>query len=415
MLVQYVFIAVGVLWPLIAFAGGLGFSVLLPIAAILCLRAGAPGFKFRAYMVALLLTLEFIAASARWSPRPINLVDIDWAKGSFAIRFEVARVGLALMWASVLMSAARTLSPVQARRVVRVVSYGLLLQLVVVGVLAAFERQALNTLSGLMSNQGEGVQNISRNGIIMALAAPLLIVGLGRTMSVRRATVVELVVFAAVVGVLITRGVDGGVVSVAAAVASVGVIRLMPKHGYRVLGGLIAAAIMTVPTIIGYLARDANVLTATTSAGWRLAIWRRVGELIGQDPIFGQGLGVLRTLRDTIPAGAFKDQQFIPNHAHNMVMQLWVETGAIGATLLSVTVLLVAFRMPQPRALGVAGYLGAALAGGFMAIALVSFDLWNDWWWACAGLIAALSVVMLRAETVEAPSRILTAPDQSQD
>ena len=106
----------------------------------------------------------------------------------------------------------------------------------------------------------------------------------------------------------------------------------------------------------------------------------------------------------------FKDQLFVPNHAHNMVLQLWAEVGAIGATLVAVTVLLAGFRMPQPRTLGVAGFLAAALAGQFMAIALVSFDLWNDWWWACAGLLAALTVVMARAEVIDQPSVMLAAP-----
>jgi O-antigen ligase len=128
-----------------------------------------------------------------------------------------------------------------------------------------------------------------------------------------------------------------------------------------------------------------------------------------RDPFFGQGLGVLRTMDEKIPSGVFKDELFVPNHAHNMVLQLWAETGAIGATLVAVTILLAGFRMPEPRTLGVAGFLAAALAGQFMAIGLVSFDLWNDWWWACAGLLAALTVVMMRAETIDQPSRLLTA------
>jgi hypothetical protein len=69
--------------------------------------------------------------------------------------------------------------------------------------------------------------------------------------------------------------------------------------------------------------------------------------------------------------------------------------------------------MPQPRSLGVAGFLAAALAGQFMAIALVSFDLWNDWWWAAGGILAAFIVVMARAETIDQPSRLLGPPDRT--
>ena len=162
--------------------------------------------------------------------------------------------------------------------------------------------------------------------------------------------------------------------------------------------------------VFSVLSRNADALTATTSFEWRLAIWRRVIEVIRQDPIFGQGLGVLRTMDERIPSGVFKGELFVPNHAHNMVLQLWAETGAIGASLVAITLLLAGFRMPQPRTLGVAGFLAAALAGQFMAIALGSFDLWNDWWWAAAGLLAALIVVMARAEAIDEPARLLPPP-----
>ena len=228
-MVRWVFVAVGCLWPLIAFAGGQGYSsVLLPLAAILCLRAGAPGMKLRLYMIAAFVALEFIAASARWSPRDINLIDIDLAKGSVAVRFEVLRVGLALLFAAILVSAARTLSPQEARSIVRVATAAILVQLLIVALLAAFETQALDFFSFAMPDPGEGVQNISRNGIIMALAAPFLIVGMGRSLSFSRALFIEIAVFVAVIAVLLTRGVQTPIVSVIAGLLVVAVVQTLP-------------------------------------------------------------------------------------------------------------------------------------------------------------------------------------------
>jgi O-antigen ligase len=410
--VQWVFVAVGGLWPLIAFAGGLGYSPLITLAAILCLWPGLPKMRLRFYMFALFAALEFMAASARWSPRQIDFFDFDFAKGDFAVRFEVLRVGLGLLGAAVLMSAANTLSPTQARGVVRVMSGALLIQLVVLAILTLFEKQALDVFSSQMSDSGEGIQNISRNGIIMALAAPFLIVGLGRSLPFSRALLVEIAVFAAVTGVLFLRGVNGGIVSVAAGLLAVAVVRIFPRSGFKLLGVIFAGIIMGAPQIFGYLSRGADAVTATDSVDWRLAIWRHVIEVINKDPVFGQGLGVLRTMQEKIPEGVFKDQYYIPNHAHNMALQLWAETGVIGAALVAAAIVLAAFRMPQPRFLGVAGFLAAALAGQFMAIALVSFDLWNDWWWACAGLLGALTVVMARAEAIDDPARMLPAPQR---
>jgi hypothetical protein len=121
-----VFIAVGALWPPIAFVGGLGYSPLLLLAAVLCLPAGAPKMKFRTYMFVLLAALEFIAASVRWSPKPFSFAEIDPAAGHFALHFEVMKVGFGLLWAAILMAAASTLTPAQARSVVRVATVAIL-------------------------------------------------------------------------------------------------------------------------------------------------------------------------------------------------------------------------------------------------------------------------------------------------
>ncbi len=407
-MVQSVLIAIAGLWPLIAFAGGLGFAPLLLLAALLCARTGAPRMRFQFYMFAIFATLEYFAASARWSPREISLVDIDFATGEFAVRFEVLRVGMGLLWTAMLMEAAKTLTQEQAERVVGVAATAMLIQLVIVALLAMFEHQALALFAPLMSSSGEGVQNISRNGIIMALASPYLIVGLGRRLAFRRALIVEVCVFVAITGVLLTRGVHGGIVSVVAGLFSVGVVRIFPRQGFRILAVLLALVIVSAPIVFGWMSAGATGDLAATSAEWRLAIWARVIELIGEDPIFGQGLGVLRTIDEHIETGALAGQLLVPNHAHNMVLQLWAEGGAIGASLLAATLIFIGFRMPEPRRLGVAGFLAAALAGQFMAIALVSFDAWNDWWWAAAGLLAVLTVVMWRAETP--PPRALPAP-----
>ena len=58
-----------------------------------------------------------------------------------------------------------------------------------------------------MPEPGEGIQNISRNGIILALAAPFIVVGFGRQMSFSKALLVEILVLVAVVAVLAARGV----------------------------------------------------------------------------------------------------------------------------------------------------------------------------------------------------------------
>src|SRR5690606_23948193 len=148
------------------------------------------------YMIGILAFLAFAAGSVAWSDRDVQLFDISFAAGKFAVTFEVLRLSLVLLWSGILISAAGKLDPDDARKVASVATWAILAQLVMVALLILFQDQALALFHFAMSDPGEGVQNIARNGIIMALAAPFLIVGLGRQLPFSGALIVEIAVFA---------------------------------------------------------------------------------------------------------------------------------------------------------------------------------------------------------------------------
>jgi O-antigen ligase len=401
-LIQRVLIGVGALWPLIAFAGGLGFSPLVTLAALLCLPFAFTRLRPQIYMIGILTFLVFAAASVSWSDRNVQLFQVDFATGKFAVTFEVLRLSLVLLWSGILMAAASKLDPDDARNVVSVATWAILAQLIVVAVLILFQKQALSLFSFAMSDPGEGVQNIARNGIIMALAAPFLIVGFGRQLSFSRALIVEIAVFAVVVAVLAFGDVIGPIMSVGFGIASVAVVRIFPKSGFKLIGLGIAIFVMTAPFTFGLLSAGSDPAAVSNSIDWRLAIWQRVIEVIQQNPMTGHGLGAFRTIEEIIPSGEFAGRLLAPNHPHNMALQIWVELGVFGAAIFALMIILISFRLPDPSKLGVPGFLAAALAGQFVAISL-SFDLWNDWLWACAGILAAMFVVIARTEADDAP------------
>lgn len=281
----------------------------------------------------------------------------------------------------------------------------LLLQLGVLVLLALFEDRALALFSDFMSASGEGVQNISRNSLILALALPFLVIGLSEGRTRAHSAVISTVVIALACFVLVHRGVHAGLLAIAAAALCVLIIRILPQSGFKLIGVLIAILIMSAPWTFGLITQGADYATADDSISYRAAIWQRVIELIQEDPVRGHGLGVLRTIRDPIEAGVFAGELKIPNHSHNMTLQLWAETGAIGAGLLSLAIVLAGWRMASVARIGRSGFRAAALAGGMTAIACVSFDLWNEWWWAVGGLLAVLAVASPR----EVPTRASTA------
>jgi len=376
------------LWPLAAFAGGLAFAPLAGLAALLLIFPAVRDFQFRPYMAGVLLFFQFAAASAVWSPLGTPFAEIDLASLDVHLRSDVARVGLLLPALGVLFAASQKLTSARASFLTDAVTLGLVAHLIIVCLLAAFEEEALALFAPLMPDSGEGVQNISRNSILLAVAAPVLIIGLTRRLSSTRAVgILAAVIMSATGAALAVRGVHAGLLALVLGSAFALVVRFAPVHGFRILGGLLGAVILSAPIVFGALSAGARPEEAATSAQWRLAIWERVVQVIEEQPLRGSGVGVLRTIEERIPAGPFAGEKLVPNHSHNMLLQLWSETGAVGASLLALSILLVAWRLPAPLALGRAGLGLAAVTGGVLATAMVSFDLWREWWWAAAGLL----------------------------
>lgn len=385
--------ALWALWPLIALAGGLAFSVLSGLAALLLLPVIARSLRPRLYFLALVAFFVFTGVSALWSPREQVLVEIDFGELQFAVRSEMLRVGLQILAQGALLAAAMRLNDRGRGMVQGIAHIALGVQLAMLVVLTVFEQQILQALTVIVPDTGEGVQNISRNSLIMAVAAPILAIGLmqGRSLAVGGLLAVVVVVTAAAICAL--RGVNAGLLAIAAAAVGIALVRLLPKAGFKLIALGTAALLMTAPLVFGYLSQGADFATADDSSSYRAAIWQRVIQLIGEEPITGHGVGVLRTIREPIETGLFAGQWTVPNHSHNMMLQLWAETGAIGAGLLSLAIVLAGWRVPDVRTLGPAGLKAAALAGAMVAVAMVSFDLWNEWWWAVGGLLAMLAAV----------------------
>lgn len=382
------------LWPLIAVPGGAAFAPLTGIAALLTVHASLPRIRPRLYSAAILAFFVLAAASSTWSPFQTPVIDLS--KG-VAVS-EVPRIGFLMLAAGALIAATQALNVTRARMIGRVAVIAFAVQVAIVIVLTIFERQAIEFFYPGRPDD-EGVQNISRNCLIMAAAFPFLAISLieGRNRMIGLAAVGLLL--AAESAVLLYRGVHAGLLAIAAAAVCYAIVRLAPRQGFRIIGGLIALVIMSAPFVFHFISAGMTGSAAATSAEYRQAIWARVLEIIQQNPLLGQGVGALRSYQEKIPAGEFAGQLLIPNHPHNMALQLWAELGLAGAAVLSVAIMLAAFRLPKPVQLGTTAPRVAMLAGVTLAIGVVSFDLWNPGWWGAVSLLAMLCAVHARTVT----------------
>lgn len=127
----------------------------------------------------------------------------------------------------------------------------------------------------------------------------------------------------------------------------------------------------------------------------RQAIWGFVLQMIGEAPLLGYGINTINLTpgADTIVPGL--NQQFVPGHPHNWILEIASETGVPGFILFAATqgLLMVAFASaalggaPEARA---SGFAGVAVLGVFWIASLANFSIWSAWWQIT--LIVALSL-----------------------
>lgn len=134
------------------------------------------------------------------------------------------------------------------------------------------------------------------------------------------------------------------------------------------------------------------------SAQARIDIWTSFGEVARARPVAGAGFGASATMHEHPVAAEISAAHRTllgVGHPHDMPLQAWAETGAVGAGLLTLAGLLVLSRLRRLPAAELAPRL--SLFAAAFAIAVVGHGAWQGWW------IAALGAAILWFGTDAAP------------
>ncbi len=145
----------------------------------------------------------------------------------------------------------------------------------------------------------------------------------------------------------------------------------------------------------------------------RLAIWQAAGAGVAECQPFGCGADYARIWKETAPMvmvpGATTPLSVIPNHPHNLYLQIWLELGLPGV-LAFAGFLYFGARVLVRAALEKTVF--AAAAGAFAAIltsTLVETSLWQVWRFAAMGL-AGVGVGLVHSMEVRSRSLPAAAP-----
>jgi O-antigen ligase len=163
-----------------------------------------------------------------------------------------------------------------------------------------------------------------------------------------------------------------------------------PRVSARAVGFAFLAAMLLAP-VLGLLAQNytpaallKRIPPMTGQA--RIDIWQSFGEAARARPVIGAGFGTSPSL-DRHPVAALVSPERRPllavGHPHDMPLQAWVETGAIGALLLTVAgwLLLASLRRLPPCEAAPR----LALFAACFAISVVGHGAWQGWWIAVLG------------------------------
>ena len=370
------------LLPLMSHAGGLGMALLVFILGILglILAVKTNRFKITKVQIALIAFLLWLSLTALWSPyKPDDLLTnyiklflmvivFYWSRSLFeyAGRRRPRRLQHLLM-SMVFFTAAILIIDLLS-------SFGLTLFF---NPTDDFNEKIFKIIDAEM-NLGHSIT------ILVLLAAPAALLMRARLPNkIARPALIfflALIAWAAWLNGL-TVGLLGLMGVIACAIAGY----IYPRHVPKILLGLAIACIMLAPLLAFLAANYTANAPSSLPISWdhRLRMWGYCWQVIAEHPLRGAGFDASRSFSETYIASDGREITTVSLHPHNAGVQIWTETGFIGALLAS-AVIATLFK-PVSEFVQSRGHAGA-VSGVIIAVIIISsltYGAWQFWWWGC--------------------------------
>lgn len=175
---------------------------------------------------------------------------------------------------------------------------------------------------------------------------------------------------------------------------------MAPATAIRLVTAALALWLAAAPLSYPLIFSNAD-LNAALPFSWsaRIEAWNYVAAGVLEQPWFGHGLEAARADNaTTILRGIETD--IIPTHPHSASLQIWFETGLVGAGLAAAALTLGGQALA--RACRGKRAAGAATTASFVALGIIanlSYSLWQEWWDAAMFISAAACAALMRMET----------------
>jgi O-antigen ligase len=353
--------------------------VLLVIAGLLgsgILRAREPQARDPLVLI-LLVFLAWGGATAIWSLSPA------------ATLLRVAKLAwiLAALWVVLRVGGTAEGFIVERRRLLEALSLGAAAAMVLVAVERASAGWFFEVLGLAQPHRDPDIQatrvfkGIAALVVISWCLLPQLLARYGRVFCLAAVSALGLLVLWA-----------GSLAAVLAFGAATLVFALSWRFGRRFLEvlrvGVVGLVLLLPAAGLSGQAPFVDAVSASQSAGLavpgsglhRAYIYDFVLKAIWQRPLAGWGVDAVSLLPGAEAVIPSLQRNLLPSHPHNAVLEVWVETGAVGAILGAVVLWLILRRIENGAAHRGEAAAAAAAFAAYLVIGLLSFSLWATWW-----------------------------------
>ena len=401
-----------VLWPVMAVLGGQGFAPLLGLTGIAALFVARPKLPPAIFALAGFAFIGWAALTEIWAPGGKALISGSLLEGNFSV--EARSVSAALLTLTAALTIAASLRAAPAPISLAVVTWMLGIQAALVVASSVLAEPIISALFGGDPYQvNKSLQNVDRAANVLALGLTLLLPLMLRWGGLRGGVPAAVLLIGAVTTYLV-RGNDSALIAVLGMGAAIALVSLLPRTGFRWLFGILAGYIAAAPILFAGLIRALDPVAANLPDSFRSRLWswETVIGRLPEAPFTGHGLNATQTWKATfetrpdwlaqLPAH-WKDYPIVPGHPHNMALQIWAETGLIGAVLVAGSLIALSIHLPRPEDLRPEiRFAAAGLAGAAAVIFSFAYSLWNEGFWSALALVAAAIVLWHR--TLKAPA-----------
>lgn len=394
------------LWPVMSVLGGQGFAPLVGLTGLAALAVARPRLPPAMFAAIGFAFVAWAALSELWAGTGREIFSGSLLEGNFAV--EARSISMILLALTSALTLAATLRAEPAPRASGIAAAMLGLQAALLIAATLLMGSVLAVIYGDdVARLHEGAQNIGRGANTLALALPLLLPMLvfrWRTIGIVIAATLTVGAFAS----FVILSADTALFAIGGMAAAIGLVTVLPRMGFRWLLGGLAGYIAAAPVLFAFLIRTLEPMAQALPASFRSRLWSWevvIGRM-PEAPFAGHGLNATRGWKETFATRPewlaqlpdfWQNYQIVPGHPHNMALQIWAETGMVGAVLAALTLVALGFHLPRPAALRPEiRYAVAGLAGAAAVIFSFAYSLWNEGFWASLALAAAAIILWNR-------------------